>query len=112
MASAIPFRVIPCSEWGAVPPKGAIPYTGKPDKTIFHHTAGSNNYARSDSKAIVRSTQAYHMQGRGWCDIGYDFLVDKYGQIFEGRYGGAVATDQRDAERAGVEAQRVRADDR
>jgi uncharacterized protein with LGFP repeats len=57
---------------------------------IFHHTAGSNSYARSDSQAIVRSTQAYHMQGRGWCDIGYNFLVDKYGQIFEGRSGGTL----------------------
>ena len=57
---------------------------------IFHHTAGSNSYARSDSQAIVRSTQAYHMQGRGWCDIGYNFLVDNYGQIFEGRSGGTL----------------------
>ncbi|MGH3458639.1 SpoIID/LytB domain-containing protein, partial [Aeromicrobium sp.] len=37
---------------------------------------------------IVRATQAYHTKSRGWCDIGYNFLVDKYGQIFEGRKGG------------------------
>jgi uncharacterized protein with LGFP repeats len=55
---------------------------------IVHHTAGSNSYSKSDSKAIVRAVQAYHMKGRDWCDIGYNFLVDKYGQIFEGRNGG------------------------
>ncbi len=55
---------------------------------VIHHTAGSNSYTKSDSASIVRATQAYHVQGRGWCDIGYNFLVDKYGQIFEGRKGG------------------------
>ncbi|MEI2821372.1 MAG: N-acetylmuramoyl-L-alanine amidase [Marmoricola sp.] len=57
---------------------------------IFHHTAGSNRYARSTSARIVRGIQAYHMSGRGWCDIGYNFLVDKYGQVFEGRAGGVL----------------------
>jgi SpoIID/LytB domain protein len=42
----------------------------------------------ADSAAIVRGDQAYHMDGHGWCDIGYNFIVDKYGQIFEGREGG------------------------
>ncbi|MEO6606369.1 MAG: SpoIID/LytB domain-containing protein, partial [Aeromicrobium sp.] len=41
-----------------------------------------------DSAKIVRGIQAYHVKGHGWCDIGYNFLVDKYGQIFEGRRGG------------------------
>jgi N-acetylmuramoyl-L-alanine amidase len=55
---------------------------------IVHHTAGSNGYSRSQSAAIVRAIELYHVQGNGWNDIGYNFLVDKYGQIFEGRYGG------------------------
>ncbi len=55
---------------------------------VVHHTAGSNSYSKSQSAGIVRATQAYHMKGRDWCDIGYNFLVDKYGQIFEGRVGG------------------------
>jgi hypothetical protein len=55
---------------------------------IVHHTAGSNSYSRSQSAAVVRAVELYHVRGNGWDDIGYNFLVDKYGQIFEGRYGG------------------------
>ncbi len=55
---------------------------------IVHHTAGTNSYSRSQSAAIVRGIETYHVLGNGWDDIGYNFLVDKYGQVFEGRYGG------------------------
>jgi flagellar hook assembly protein FlgD len=55
---------------------------------FIHHTAGSNAYSCSQSAAIVRSIELYHVRGNGWDDIGYNFLVDKCGQIFEGRYGG------------------------
>jgi hypothetical protein len=55
---------------------------------VIHHTAGSNSYSASESASIVRAIQAYHMKSRSWCDIGYNFLVDRYGQIFEGRAGG------------------------
>jgi hypothetical protein len=55
---------------------------------VVHHTAGANAYTREQSAAIVRGIQTYHVQGNGWNDLGYNFLVDKYGQVFEGRYGG------------------------
>jgi flagellar hook assembly protein FlgD len=55
---------------------------------IVHHTAGTNNYSRSQSAAIVHGIELYHVLGNGWDDIGYNFLIDKYGQVFEGRYGG------------------------
>ena len=55
---------------------------------VVHHTAGSNSYGCSQSAAIVRSIELYHVKGNGWDDIGYNFLVDKCGQVFEGRYGG------------------------
>jgi uncharacterized protein with LGFP repeats len=55
---------------------------------IVHHTAGSNDYGPQDSAAIVRSIYAYHTRTLGWCDIAYNALVDKYGQVFEGRAGG------------------------
>ena len=55
---------------------------------IVHHTAGSNDYGPQDSAAIVRSIYAYHTRTLGWCDIAYNALVDKFGQVFEGRAGG------------------------
>ncbi len=78
--------------WGARAPK----YCDYPrladhvDGVIFHHTAGSNRYSRADAPRIVRGIQAYHMSGQGWCDIGYNFLIDKYGVIYEGRSGGVL----------------------
>jgi N-acetylmuramoyl-L-alanine amidase len=55
---------------------------------IVHHTAGSNAYTAAESASVVRAIQVYHVKGNGWNDIGYNFLVDKYGKVFEGRYGG------------------------
>lgn len=53
-----------------------------------HHTAGSNNYTREGSAGVVRGIYTYHARTLGWCDVGYNVLVDKYGQAFEGRHGG------------------------
>jgi len=55
---------------------------------VVHHTAGSNDYAPGDSAGIVRSIYEYHTRTLGWCDIAYNALIDKYGQVFEGRAGG------------------------
>jgi hypothetical protein len=55
---------------------------------IVHHTAGTNSYTRAQSAAIVRGIEVYHVRGNGWNDIGYNFLVDRYGTVYEGRGGG------------------------
>ena len=55
---------------------------------VVHHTASANGYSCARSASIVRGIEVYHVKGNGWDDIGYNFLVDACGQIFEGRYGG------------------------
>jgi uncharacterized protein with LGFP repeats len=82
------------SQWGARPfgtgpvACSAPETTSKITFAVVHHTAGSNSYTPQQSAAIVRGIQSYHMDANGYCDIAYNFLVDKYGQIFEGRDGG------------------------
>src|SRR5438132_6507699 len=55
---------------------------------FVHHTANANSYTRGQSAGIVRAIYWYHTKVLKWCDIAYNFLVDRYGQIFEGRFGG------------------------
>jgi uncharacterized protein with LGFP repeats len=82
--------VISRAAWGAderirsCPPSFAATTKG----AVLHHTAGTNSYTASQSAGLVRGIYAYHAKSLGWCDIGYNMLVDKYGQIFEGRFGG------------------------
>ena len=82
--------IVPRLSWGANESiRRAGPYYAESLRfAIVHHTAGSNNYSRAESAAIVRGIQVYHVKANGWNDLGYNFLVDKYGQVFEGRYGG------------------------
>ena len=55
---------------------------------FVHHTVNANAYTRDEVPGIIRSIYAYHTQSKGWSDIGYNFLVDRFGRIWEGRYGG------------------------
>ncbi len=55
---------------------------------FVHHTVNANDYSEADVPAIIRSIYAYHTKSRGWSDIGYNFLVDRFGRVWEGRYGG------------------------
>lgn len=83
-------KVITRAGWGANEGTRCMgpDYDDKLVGATVHHTAGSNNYTEAQSAGIVRGIYQYHAQTLGWCDIGYNALVDKYGNIFEGRYGG------------------------
>jgi hypothetical protein len=83
-------QIVPRAEWDAneaikrAPPR----YAKGVYFAIVHHTAGTNAYGPGASAAIVRGIELYHVRGNHWNDIGYNFLVDRYGQVFEGRAGG------------------------
>jgi N-acetylmuramoyl-L-alanine amidase/LGFP repeat len=85
-------RLVTRRQWGADPrlrSRCDSPRRARTVEMVFvHHTAGSNRYSRRESPAIVRSVYAYHTQGQGWCDIGYNFLVDRFGTVYVGRSGG------------------------
>ncbi len=70
-------------EWGANKPRCSFKEQPYYNMITIHHTATSNTY--SDSYDIIKNIQKYHQQEKGWCDIGYNFLIDKEGRIFEGR---------------------------
>ncbi|PZG84904.1 N-acetylmuramoyl-L-alanine amidase, partial [Streptomyces sp. NTH33] len=78
--------------WGAdesISPEepGYLP-GGKIKAVVVHHTAESNNYTCADGPAVVRGIYAYHVRQLKWKDLGYNFLVDKCGTVYEGRKGG------------------------
>ena len=75
------------AQWGATAPKGPPTYMSTIKAGTLHHTAGRNGYSMSDVPGIIRGDAAYHMS-RGWNDLGYNFVVDRFGRIWEGRAGG------------------------
>ncbi|QOV41501.1 FG-GAP repeat protein [Streptomyces ferrugineus] len=79
------------AQWGADESKVDDPpsYIDKVQAVFVHHTVGSNSYSCAQSASLVRGIMAYHTDVNGWNDLGYNFLVDKCGQVFEGRAGGA-----------------------
>ncbi|MBD8868903.1 N-acetylmuramoyl-L-alanine amidase [Nocardioides donggukensis] len=54
----------------------------------LHHTATANDYSRSEVPGLIRGMYRYHTQTLGWFDIGYNFLVDRFGRAWVGRSGG------------------------
>jgi len=89
-AQAGPPAIIPRAQWGAdaVPPREPPSY-GTVQLAIVHHTGPpARDYGPADSAAMVLAFARYHRDANRWNDLGYNFLVDKYGQVFEGRAGG------------------------
>ena len=78
------------AQWGAnekIRDQSAPSY-GTVKAGFIHHTVNANNYTAAQVPALLRGIYAYHVESRGWRDIGYNYLVDRFGRIWEGRYGG------------------------
>jgi hypothetical protein len=56
--------------------------------SAIHHTATTNSYSAAQVPGILRSIYRFHAVSRGWGDIGYNVLVDRFGRLWEGRAGG------------------------
>jgi uncharacterized protein with LGFP repeats len=78
------------SEWGADESlrKGSPSYNATIKAAVVHHTADGGAYSQSEVASVIRGMYRYHTVSLGWSDLGYNFVVDRFGGIWEGRAGG------------------------
>ncbi|MGW4285842.1 N-acetylmuramoyl-L-alanine amidase [Streptomyces sp. NPDC004673] len=83
--------ITPRSGWRAdetISPEAPTYIDGKIKAVVIHHTASTNDYTCAEAPSIINQVYTYDVTGLGWKDLGYNFVVDKCGTIYEGRKGG------------------------
>lgn len=85
-------KIISRSEWGANESymTWKSEYDG-PKAFVIHHTAGEEGAKVADQASVVRNLYYGHAVSYGWGDIGYNYVIDVNGNIYEGRAGGGGA---------------------
>ena len=87
-------RIRTRAEWGADEKlrkrncDGTPDYADSLELAYIHHTATGNGYSKGQVDDQIRGIYAYHVKSRGYCDIAYNFVMDKWGRAWEARYGG------------------------
>ncbi|MBB0228986.1 N-acetylmuramoyl-L-alanine amidase [Streptomyces calidiresistens] len=83
-------RVVDRAGWGADESlrEPGHAYTGPVETLFVHHTAQGNDHTCAEAPAMIRAVYRYHVGSQGWRDLGYNFLVDRCGTLYEGRAGG------------------------
>lgn len=71
-------------QWGAIDPDKICNSVVEPYRMTVHHTASPSGPS-DDNAARMRGIQSFHINTRGWCDIGYHFVVGYDGEILQGR---------------------------
>lgn len=91
---AIP-SIIPRSSWtdagwayGNETCENGPTYARNLEAMVVHHTVTTNSYGADAVAGIIEGIRRYHVNTRGWCDIAYNFIVDRFGRIWEARMGG------------------------
>ncbi|MEU7418371.1 peptidoglycan recognition protein family protein [Streptomyces antibioticus] len=84
--------ITPRSGWnadeGLSPEEPSYTPDGRIKAVVLHHTAQSNAYTCDEAPSIINSIYTYDVKTLGWKDLGYNFVVDKCGTVYEGRKGG------------------------
>lgn len=97
-ATPVP-AITPRAEWGAdLPAKGTLLPEEDVRFLLVHHTVDNNSYAPGDVPSMLRSIYGFHTGAdKGWPDVAYNFFIDRYGGIWEGRTGSIDGPVQVDA---------------
>jgi len=95
--------VFPRSFWGAAPPTCSYSYCNTTHVGVHHSASSShwNSTTLAQCATNVLGMQTFHMVTNGWCDLGYNYVVCKHGDIFEGRGGGDDVRGAHDGKNCG-----------
>src|SRR5690606_31157289 len=85
--------ILPRSEWtskgwaytNADCENGPIHAPGGVKFAVVHHTVNSNSYSQAEVPGMLAAIYQFHTGTRGWCDIAYNFVIDRFGRTWEAR---------------------------
>ena len=81
--------IIARTAWAkGIPPPRVAPEYGNVELAFVHHTENPNGYSAAQVPAMLRAIFLFHREFNGWNDIGYNFVLDRFGRIWEARAGG------------------------
>ncbi|MFF9788504.1 MULTISPECIES: peptidoglycan recognition protein family protein [Streptomyces] len=85
-------RIVTRAGWGADEKlrEKAFTYTRTVRAAFVHHSGSGNNYDCAEAPSLIRAMYRFHVKSNHWRDIGYNFLIDKCGTVYEGRAGGVA----------------------
>ncbi len=85
-------RIVTRAGWGANEKlrEKSFLYTHAVRAAFVHHSGSGNNYTCAQAPKLIRAMYRFHVKSNHWRDIGYNFLIDKCGTVYEGRAGGVA----------------------